>query len=85
MPVPAGPAAAWMPAVAMPLAKMVNAAIAHSASTCPENTPKLARSMTTLGSRRRCQTAASAPIRAAARRRLRLRGFPISPISVAPI
>ena len=27
---------------------MVNAAIAHSATTCPENTPKLARRMTTL-------------------------------------
>ena len=34
-PVPAGPAAAWMPAVAAPLAKMVSAAIAHSATTWP--------------------------------------------------
>ena len=47
-PVPAGPAAAWMPAVAAPLAKIVSAATAHIATTWPENTPKLARSMTTL-------------------------------------
>ena len=39
-PVPAGPAAAWMPAVAAALAKMVSAAIPHIAITWPENTPK---------------------------------------------
>jgi hypothetical protein len=39
-PVPAGPAAAWMPAVAAALAKIVSAPIAHSATTWPANTPK---------------------------------------------
>ena len=82
-PVPAGPAAAWMPAVAAPLAKMVSAAIAHSATTWPENTPKLARSMTTLRIPATMPNPASAPIRAAARCLLRLRGLPINPISVA--
>ena len=38
--VPAAPAAAWMPAVAAPLANTVSAAIADSATTWPENTSK---------------------------------------------
>ena len=84
-PVPAGPAAAWMPAVAAPLAKIVSAAIAHIATTWPENTPKLARSMTTLRIPPTMPNPASAPIRAAARRLLVLRGLPIKPISVAPM
>ena len=84
-PVPAGPAAAWMPAVAAPLAKMVSAAIAHIATTWPENTSKHTRSMTTLRIPATMPNPASAPIRAAARCRLRLRGLPINPISVAPM
>ena len=82
-PVPAGPAAAWMPAVAAPLAKMVSAAIAHSATTWPENTSKLARNITTLRIPARMPNPASAPMRAAARCLLLLRGLPIKPISVA--
>lgn len=81
--VPAGPAAAWMPAVAAPLAKMVSAAIAHSATKCPGNTSKLARSTTTLRIPPTTLNPASAPMRAAARRVLVLRGVPINPISVA--
>src|SRR6185437_11203370 len=83
--VPAGPAAAWMPAVAAPLAKMVSAAIPHSATTWPENTPKLARSMTTLRIPATMANAPSAPIRAPARRLLLLRALPTNPISVAPM
>jgi hypothetical protein len=74
-----------MPAVAAPLAKMVSAAIAHSATRWSENTPKLARSMTTLRIPARMLTPASAPIRAAARPLLLLRGLPINPMSVAPM
>jgi hypothetical protein len=84
-PVPAGPAVAWMPAVAAPLAKMVSAAIAHSATTWPENAPKLARRMITLRIPATMATPASAPIRAAARRLLLLRGLPINPMSVVPM
>jgi hypothetical protein len=62
---------------------MVSAAIAHSATTWPENTPKLARSMTTLRIPATMPNNASAPIRAAARRALLSRGLPINPISVA--
>ena len=47
-PVPAGPARAWMPAVAAPLAKTVSAPIADIARTCPANTSKLTRSAITL-------------------------------------
>ena len=71
-----------MPAEAAPLAKMVSAAIAHSATTWPENTSKLARRMTTLRIPATMLNPASAPIRAAARCVLRLRGLPINPISV---
>ena len=71
-----------MPAVAAPLAKMVSTAIPQRASTWPENTPKLARSMTTLRTPIRRLNPASAPIRAATRRLLLLRGLPINPISV---
>jgi len=81
-PVPAGPIEAWMPAVAAPLAKMVSAPIPHNATTWPENTSKLARRRTTLRIPATMLNAASAPIRAAARCVLRLRGLPINPISV---
>ena len=81
-PVPAGPIAAWIPAVAAPLAKMVSAAIADSATTWPANTSKLARRRTTLRMPATMLNAASAPIRAAARCVLRLRGLPINPIKV---
>ena len=64
---------------------MVSAAIAHSATTWPENTPKLARSMTTLRIPARMLNPPSAPIRAAARCLLLLRGLPINPMSVAPM
>jgi hypothetical protein len=80
--VPAGPAAAWMPAVAAPLAQIVSVAIAQRASTWPENTSKLARSMTTLRIPPTMPNPASAPIRARARRLLVLRGLPINPMSV---
>ena len=71
--------------MAAPLAKMVSAAIAHRATTWPENTSKQARSMTTLRIPPTMPKPASAPIRAAARCLLRLRGLPINPISVAPM
>ena len=74
-----------MPAVAAPLAKMVSAPIAQSATTWPENTPKLARSMTTLRIPATMPNAANAPIRPAARCLLLLRGLPINPSSVEPI
>jgi hypothetical protein len=74
-----------MPAVAAPLANIVNAAIAHSATTWPENTSKLARSMTTLRIPATMPNPANAPIRAAARCLLLLRGLPINPMSVAPM
>ena len=76
---------AWIPAVAAALAKMVAAAIAHSATTWPENTSKQARSITTLRIPATMPKPASAPIRAAPRSLLRLRGLPITPISVAPM
>ena len=63
----------------------MSAAIAHSATTWPANTPKHARSRTTLRIPATTPNPASAPIRAAPRAWLRLRGAPISPISVAPM
>jgi hypothetical protein len=71
-----------MPAEAAPLAKMVRAAIADIATTWLENTPKQAHRMTTLRMPATTLYPASAPIRAAARCLLRLRGLPINPIRV---
>ena len=74
-----------MPAVAAALAKIVSAAIAHSATTWPANTPKHTRSMNTLRIPATTLNPASAPVLAAPRARLRLRGAPISPSSVDPM
>jgi hypothetical protein len=74
-----------MPAVAVPLANIVSAAIAQSATTWPENTSKLARRMTTLRIPTTMLNPESAASRAAARRLLELRGLPSNPISVEAI
>ena len=82
-PVPAAPAAVWIPAVAAALANTVSAAIADSATTWPEKTPKQTRNMTTQRTPARIENPASAATRAAARCLLLLRGCPINPTSVA--